>query len=228
MFHHTVYLAYGAKAMKIQAWGWLIAGVVALGLNGFYHDGGLAWAHRAVTEFQHNTGAVLALASGRADEFLAEVKPVVVHQETASCRMTTAVARVQSKVQSKIALVQTELAQARMPELDANEIHIDRFLAAQVAASDRLQAMSDRQQAAGERLRARQVQMNAQIAAKMVRLESMPALRYASFETHCPQVRVHIPRVRVPEINVPQIHIPQVQIPQISVPAVNLDGAGPV
>ncbi|MGD0760452.1 MAG: hypothetical protein ABR921_16250 [Candidatus Sulfotelmatobacter sp.] len=32
--------------MKTQAWAWLTAGVVALGLNGFYHDGGAAWAHR--------------------------------------------------------------------------------------------------------------------------------------------------------------------------------------
>jgi hypothetical protein len=31
-----------------QAWGWLAAGVLALGLNGIYHDGGAAWAHRAV------------------------------------------------------------------------------------------------------------------------------------------------------------------------------------
>jgi len=29
-----------------QGWGWLAAGVLALGLNGFYQDGGAAWAHR--------------------------------------------------------------------------------------------------------------------------------------------------------------------------------------
>jgi len=31
-----------------QGWGWLAAGVLALGLNGFYQDGGLEIAHRAV------------------------------------------------------------------------------------------------------------------------------------------------------------------------------------
>src|SRR5271170_250460 len=37
----------GARTMKTtQGWGWLTAGVLALGLNGFYHDGGVAWAHR--------------------------------------------------------------------------------------------------------------------------------------------------------------------------------------
>jgi hypothetical protein len=39
------------EAMKnAQAWGWLAAGVLALGLNGIYQDGGAAWAHRAVTQ----------------------------------------------------------------------------------------------------------------------------------------------------------------------------------
>ncbi len=32
-----------------QGWGWLTAGVLALGLNGIYHDGGAAWAHRIAT-----------------------------------------------------------------------------------------------------------------------------------------------------------------------------------
>ncbi len=31
-----------------QGWGWLAAGVLALGLNGIYQDGGAAWAHRIV------------------------------------------------------------------------------------------------------------------------------------------------------------------------------------
>jgi len=35
-----------------QAWGWLAAGVVALGLNGFYQDGGAAWAHRMVDQLR--------------------------------------------------------------------------------------------------------------------------------------------------------------------------------
>ena len=32
------------------AWGWLAAGVLALGLNGIYQDGGAAWAHRALDQ----------------------------------------------------------------------------------------------------------------------------------------------------------------------------------
>ena len=222
--------------MKIQAWGWLIAGVVALGLNGFYHDGGCSWAHRAVAEFEHNTSVVLALASGRADEFLAEVKPVVTREEPASCRVATVLARVQNKVaRMQTEFAHTELAQvapASTYQMNMDQINMDRFLAVQVAASDKLQALSDRRQAALERAQARQVEVQERIAAKLARVQAMPALQYTSFETRCPHVsvhvpRVHVPEVNVPEINVPRIHVPQIHIPQISVPAVNM-GAGPV
>ena len=53
-----------------------MAGVLALGLNGIYQDGGAAWAHRAVTHLMAGvTGraeGVLALAAGRADWFAAK------------------------------------------------------------------------------------------------------------------------------------------------------------
>jgi hypothetical protein len=60
--------------MKTQAWGWLATAVLAAGLNSSYHNGGLQWVHDAVDQAQHNTTAVLALATGRADRFLAEAQ----------------------------------------------------------------------------------------------------------------------------------------------------------
>ncbi|MGB8113306.1 MAG: hypothetical protein WCF22_06015, partial [Candidatus Sulfotelmatobacter sp.] len=61
-----------------QAWGWLTAGVLGLGLNGIYHDGGAAWIHRCVEQIasriEARTGPVLALASGRAEWFLAKAQ----------------------------------------------------------------------------------------------------------------------------------------------------------
>ena len=41
-----------------QAWGWLAAGVLALGLNGMYQDGGAAWAQRVVNQV---TGEIIDL-----------------------------------------------------------------------------------------------------------------------------------------------------------------------
>src|ERR1039458_1068039 len=79
-----------------QAWGWLAAGVMALGLNGFYHDGGAAWAHRAVDQgmagVSERTEGVVALAAGRADWFVAKAQTVAARDETASCRLAEAVA----------------------------------------------------------------------------------------------------------------------------------------
>jgi hypothetical protein len=84
-----------------QAWGWLTAGVLALGLNGMYHDGGGAWAHRNMDRlFAHISDpsrAVIALASGRADWFAAKSGSVSAQEET-SFRFNTTVARVRSKV----------------------------------------------------------------------------------------------------------------------------------
>ena len=50
-----------------QAWAWLAAGVLALGLNGFYQDGGAAWAHRivdgAIEQVASRSGTLVDLAS---------------------------------------------------------------------------------------------------------------------------------------------------------------------
>jgi len=100
-------------AMKsTQAWGWLAAGVLALGLNGIYQDGGAAWAHRAVHEVMARIGAptkgVLALASGHADRFMATSRLVAARDETASCRLATAMARAQTK------MARTQVQMARL------------------------------------------------------------------------------------------------------------------
>ena len=58
------------------AWGWLMAGVVAAGLNASYHDGGLQWAHQAIERVSYNTRAVMALASENAQELMAQARMI--------------------------------------------------------------------------------------------------------------------------------------------------------
>ena len=117
--------------MKItQAYAWLAAGVLAAGLNASYHDGGLQWAHEIADRVEQNSAAVLTLASGRADQFLSEMRWLAAREQTASCPLSTALARVQTR------LAQTEIAR--------NQEKLDRF-----------QAMADREQARTEVNRAR-------------------------------------------------------------------------
>jgi predicted neutral ceramidase superfamily lipid hydrolase len=112
-------------AMKnTQAWAWLAAGVVALGMNGFYHDGGLELAHRVMDRFSERSAAVMELASARADDLLARVEMVSAREQAQSCRVATSVARFQSHV----ARSQAEIASIQR-------------------GFDRLQAMSDRESA---------------------------------------------------------------------------------
>jgi len=81
--------------MKTQAWGWLAMAVLAAGLNAGYHDGGFRWAHRIVGRVGHSTSAVLALATGRADQFLTEARVIAAHRHS-SCPMEAAAAEMQA------------------------------------------------------------------------------------------------------------------------------------
>jgi hypothetical protein len=90
-------------AMKTtQAWGWLAAGVLALGLNGFYHDGGAVWAHRVVDgvveRVAGRSGALVNLVSEGVDQFMGKANLAATLNETASCRLATAMAQVQTKM----------------------------------------------------------------------------------------------------------------------------------
>jgi hypothetical protein len=151
-----------------QAWGWLAAGVLALGLNGIYQDGGAAWARRAANhvmgEISDRTGGVLALATGRADWFMAKSRAEHAQDKTASCRLAMAIAR-----------WQTKMVRGR----------VDRA---------RVEAMAAREEAQMARLEANRARVEARVEAEMAGMRVLPA----SFNpVVCPRVRVSIPRVQI-------------------------------
>lgn len=171
--------------MKTQAWGWLAAGVLALGLNGIYQDGGAAWLHRnfdqAIAQVANRSESVLALATGRADWFLAKTNRAAQRNEMTSCRVANAVARAQTKlarVQSKVAWAQGGMAD--------------------------FEAMSARHEAALAQLEANRAQMEAQL--EQVRFSPV-AFDGEKIRTICPRVRVHVSRM--PRINMPapEVHV---------------------
>ena len=163
-----------------QAWGWLTAGVLALGLNGFYQDSGAAWGHRvlggAVARIVDRSGAVLALAAGRVDWFAERANIAAARNETASCRFASAMAR----FQTKIARTQGGMAQ--------------------------FEAMSARQEAALAQLEANRARLEEQ----MVRVHIAPvAFNVGKIPVvACPRVRVNVPRVSVPRVQIPMVNIP--------------------
>jgi hypothetical protein len=160
------------------AWGWLTAGVIALGLNGIYHDGGAAWANRiagqTIARISNRTQGVLALATGRADWFLARSELVRARGETTSCRLTTTIAQ----VQTKIARADTRFAG--------------------------FEAMSAREEAQMARWEANR----AQIEARLARLRLAPAaFNAAEIPATCLRVRVNVPRPPAVRISVPSVHV---------------------
>jgi hypothetical protein len=167
--------------MKTQAWGWLAAAVLAAGLNSSYHEGGMQWAHEIVDRVGHNTGAVLALATGRADQFLAEARMLNVERHGSQCPLTAAMEQVQSAV-------------------DQSQSAFDGF-----------QAMSDRKQAQLDRLEANRARIEAQVQARLalVRLVETnfdPAAVQVPKIT-CPRVRVNIPRMPRIRVPAPMVHV---------------------
>jgi hypothetical protein len=169
--------------MKTQAWGWLVAGVLALGLNGIYQDGGAAWMHRnvdrVIARIADRSGAVLALATGRADWFLAKANLAAARNETASCRVATAIAR----AQTKIARTQGEMAEFAV--------------------------MSAREEAALAELEANRARMEAQVA----RVRFSPVvLNAVSAPVICPRVHVHVPRVNIPRMPAMNIPAPDLHL----------------
>lgn len=167
--------------MKTQAWGWLAAAVLAAGLNSSYHEGGMQWAHEIVDRVGHNTGAVLALATGRADQFMAEARMLNVERHESQCPLASAMAQVQSS-------------------FDQSQSEFDGF-----------QAMSDREQARLARLEANRARIEAQVQARLARVRFVEAnfnpVVVKVPEITCPRVRVNIPRIPRIRIPAPAVHV---------------------
>jgi|ERR1700686_1941091 len=110
-----------------QAWGWLAAGVLAAGLNASYYDGGLQWAHRIADRIGQNSATVVAVASGRAGQFLAEARMLTARNQTASCPLSTAMALVQSKIARSEAgfEVMSAREEAQFARLEASRARIE-------------------------------------------------------------------------------------------------------
>lgn len=163
-----------------QAWGWLVAGVLAAGLNASYHNGGLQWAHQAVEQItdqvEYRSQAVLALASGEADRFRTASRMLTERNETASCPLARSMARVQNRV---------AISQARLNLISAR----DRVEVA------KWQANRDR--------------MEARIEAQAARIR-IPAVAFNAVSVRvpaCPRIRVEVPQVPMVRIPAPVIEV---------------------
>jgi hypothetical protein len=167
--------------MKTQAWGWLAAAVLAAGLNSSYHEGGMQWAHEIVDRVGHNTGAVLALATGRADQFMAEARMLNVEHHESQCPLSAAIAHVESS-------------------FDQSHSEFDRF-----------EAMSAREQARLARLEANRTRIEAQVQAKLARVRLVEAnfnpVVVKVPEITCPRVRVNIPSIPRIKVPAPAVHL---------------------
>jgi hypothetical protein len=170
------------KAMKTtQAWGWFTVGVLALGLNGVYQDGGAAWARRVlkgtIGRFAARSEAVLALATGRVDRFAEATSAPKL--EMASCRLASALSRIQSRI--------------RRAQVESQNFEV--LTASQAAAMALMEPQQESMEAQVARSRLAPVVFNAN------------QMRDAA----CPRVRVNIPHINISklpmELSAPMVHL---------------------
>jgi hypothetical protein len=167
-----------------QAWGWLVAGVLAAGLNASYYDGGLQWAHRIADRVGQHSEDMLARVTGRADRFLVEARMLTARSESASCPWAMAVARVQSRIARR---------QGRF---------------------DRFEAMSAREEAQLAKLETNRARMEARIATHTAHFRmATAAFAPGTFKgmpvpVVCRRVRVNIPQPPMLDMPaIPEIHV---------------------
>lgn len=163
-----------------QGWYWLAAGVMAMGLNGVYHDGGAEWAHRIV----NRSAAVVALASGHSERFLGSTQAFSGREQTLACRVATAVAR----FQTKMARTQTGFA------------HFDAMTAQREAQLARLEEQRARFEAGRARLEAQVARLELVSDSFGPEFAEVFGPEQIKIPVMCPRVRMNIPRtfVRVP------------------------------
>jgi hypothetical protein len=207
--------------MKTQAWAWLTAGVVALGLNGFYHDGGAAWAHRIAERVSDRSDSVVQRVSDHADRFVAEVRMAAGREEAAYCPFSTARAQFQGKMartQHRFVPDQTRFAQTKI-------VRFEGMTNQEAVQAERLEANEEGTEARAE------AQAEARADAQVIRMRIAPvAIDRAAFErvvidpirirVACPRVRVNVPAVRIPVVNIPRM--PAIGIPA---PVISISGA---
>jgi hypothetical protein len=175
--------------MKTQAWGWLVAAVLAAGLNASYHDGRLEWAHQIAGSVEHSSNAVLALATGHADRFLAEAQILGTRQERASCPLSSALARIQTRIQSRIACSRK----------GADNFH------------DSFEVMTARQEAEMAKMEANRALIEAEVARIRIPAADFTPAMVSLQKVSCPRVRFTMPEV--PRIKMPVEPVIHVDVP---------------
>jgi hypothetical protein len=233
--------------MKTQAWGWLAMAVLAAGLNASYHDGGLQWLHRAVDQMEHSSAAVLALAAGHTDQFLAEAR-LVSSQSSAGQVSSDETASGQNSpdqlASDQIASDQTasneisvERVASKKMERDENRscpwaramARVHSKVARMGISFAQLEAESDGKQADFDRLQARRERLQAQIVAQTDRWRATAAafnpvvMKAVEIPAHCQGLQKLVLQresLRNQTIRISLPRIPNPAVPTVDLPQV--------
>ena len=196
-----------------QAWGWLAAAVLAAGLNANYYDGGFQWAHRIADRVGPSSSAVFALATEQAAQFLAQTQLLTAHVESASCRLATTLASLQSTIVGRSLIGRTMLGRTTTAQSPRE--------------TDSFELVSVRPEVQFVKLEARRARMENEIAARAVHFRvASAALAPVVFKPLPPPVVCSRVRVNIPQM--PIIKMPMIKMPVAPTIQIETDSAGPI
>ena len=184
-----------------QGWYWLAAGVLALGLNGVYHDGGSEWAHQVVDRAIDRT---VAMVPERAQELMQRVRMAADREnERASSRWSQDMSHWQAQV------TRVDSMRARQ-NVRLARMNVHHAMNVQVANAHLTQACS-----------------HVQVEVPAVSIPEINIPRIDVPQINIP--RVSIPAVHLESVSVPRIDIsPVVVTPDIHIDSDSDGDDGPI
>jgi hypothetical protein len=208
--------------MKTQAWGWLMVGMMAAGLNAGYHHGAFQWAHRIAEDVTHNSGAVIALASGRADEFLAEARLLTVRDTQSPCaRWAKAETAVEAKLDLPSHFADVDSDDVQSDELQNDDVQSDDVQNKDLPSSVREQV---RQEVRRDFNHARTEIFQARTEARMAEHAARFQVTSSTFNSKMiRQISAQLRDMDLPACEHVRVVVPQ--IPAVKIPNVRVDAA---
>jgi len=179
-----------------KAWYWLAAGVLALGLNGAYHDGEFPWLH----SLADRPCALLERVTEQKDRFFATAEIMLGGEPSTIARAQERLAR----LQERLSTAQVDRIRRR---LEVAQCKITR-------AQAKVVVLEHNQLCSGT--------SRVVVHVPTVDMPVMPAVNVRAFMSTVTVPSVQIPEINIPQVNIPRIRIPQVRVPQIHVPPVHV------
>jgi hypothetical protein len=178
-----------------KAWYWLAAGVLALGINGAYQDGGFRWAH----QLAERSSAMFERVSEQGCRLVSMAEIILGREPATLARAQEHLAQLQERMSTR----ETDRAQRRL---------------------EMAQAKIERAQEKVERAHLCSEFSRIQVHVPRVVIPPMPAIHVPAMDMQDFSPRVNVGPIHVPSVHIPAIRVPATPQVDVNVDVEDPDG----